>query len=171
MYAYAMSKLLRHFRPNQSCFITAVTANRQPILERYADLLLGAVRSAKRESRFTIIAWVILSDHFHAVVHDPRGDTSKIVQRVKLSFSLQYRRLVGGSGPVWQHRFWDHIIRSEEDMRNHVDYIHLNPVKHGLTSTPGGWSLSSFQDFVETGRYDANWGEGVIIDRESEYGE
>jgi len=85
-----------------------------------------------------MIAWAILPDHFHVIIDSPDGDTPKIVQRVKLSFSLQWQRLSGRNGPIWQHRYWDHIIRSEEDMKRHVDYIHYNPVKHGrLGREPG----------------------------------
>ncbi len=62
---------------------------------------------------------------------------------------------------VWQRRFWEHQIRDERDYAAHVDYIHYNPVKHGLVSAPGDWPYSSFSRYVGLGVYPAGWGVGV----------
>jgi putative transposase len=59
---------------------------------------------------------------------------------------------------VWQRRFWEHTIRDEDDWRRHVDYIHYNPVKHGLAKRPGDWPWSSFRKAVAKGWYDEAWG-------------
>ena len=166
-----MSKLLRYFAPGQYCFITTVTANRLPILDQHAHLLDRAVQKAREKSRFAVTAWVVLPDHIHAVLHTPQGDTSRIVQQVKLSFSLQYQRLSGRSDSIWQHRYWDHIIRSEEDMRRHLDYIHYNPVKHGFTDSPAKWVLSSFQRYLQSGLYGPDWGQKPIEFGEETFGE
>ena len=166
-----MSKLLRYFTPGQSCFITAVTARRQPVLDQHAELLLRAVRRAARQSRFVLIAWVVLPDHLHAIIDSPDGDISRIVQRVKLSFSLQWRRRSRRNGPIWQPRYWDHIIRSEEDLQRHVDYVHYNPVRHGLTDSPRKWRLSSFRRFLRAGVYNTDWGERQVMVGDDEFGE
>lgn len=60
--------------------------------------------------------------------------------------------------PVWQRRFWEHLIRDTDDWRRHVDYIHYNPVKHGLCGRPGDWPWSSFGKAVDQGWYAADWG-------------
>jgi putative transposase len=52
---------------------------------------------------------------------------------------------------LWQPRFWDHLIRDPDDLARHIDYIHYNPVKHGLVPRPGEWPLSSFHRFVQAG--------------------
>jgi len=59
---------------------------------------------------------------------------------------------------VWQRRFWEHRIRDEEDLARHVDYIHFNPVKHGLVSQVGDWPYSSFHRYVARGLLSADWG-------------
>ena len=118
-----------------------------------------------------MIAWVILPDHFHAVIDNPDGDTAKIVQRVKLSFSLQFQRVSDWNGPIWQHRYWDHIIRSGKDLARHVDYIHYNPVKHGLTDSPGQWRLSSFSRYLRIGHYPGDWGMASIDSGDGLFGE
>lgn len=58
---------------------------------------------------------------------------------------------------VWQRRFWEHTIENEEDLENHLDYIHYNPIKHGLVEKAIDWQWSSFHRFVKEGIYDADW--------------
>jgi putative transposase len=58
---------------------------------------------------------------------------------------------------IWQKRFWEHKIRDEEDFRRHVNYIHYNPVKHGLTRCPHQWPHSSFRRWVDEGYYSVDW--------------
>jgi putative transposase len=63
-----------------------------------------------------------------------------------------------GNRGVWQRRFMEHLIRDEEDLERHCDYIHYNPVKHGLVSRPWNWPYSSFRRFVRLGHYEPDWG-------------
>jgi putative transposase len=66
-----------------------------------------------------------------------------------------------GEKGIWQRRFWEHTIRDERDYRTHCDYIHYNPVKHGLVNSPRDWPHSSFHKFVEKGLYAESWGGAV----------
>ena len=59
---------------------------------------------------------------------------------------------------MWQRRYWEHLIRDDRDFSAHVEYIHFNPVKHGLVSAPSEWQHSSFPKWVAKGLYDATWG-------------
>ena len=166
-----MSRLLRYFAPDQTCFVTAVTARRERLLVDNMDLLQEALRAARRRSRFSLLAWVVLPDHTHALLRNPSGDTDRIVQRVKLSFSLKLRRRLGRSGPFWQHRYCDHIIRSDEDLKRHLDYIHYNPVKHELVSRPLEWSLSSYRRYCRRRFYPEDWGHNEIAFQGIDFGE
>ena len=58
---------------------------------------------------------------------------------------------------IWQRRFYDHIIRDENDLTSHLDYIHYNPVKHGYVNAPKYWKYSSFEKYVDKNLYDRNW--------------
>ena len=53
-------------------------------------------------------------------------------------------RYYKGERGIWQRRYWEHTLRDEDDFRQHVDYIHYNPVKHGYVSHPAEWNYSSF---------------------------
>jgi putative transposase len=58
---------------------------------------------------------------------------------------------------IWQRRFWEHTIRDDNDFGTHLDYIHVNPVKHGLVSTVADWPYSSFHRYVAQGQYPRSW--------------
>jgi len=62
-----------------------------------------------------------------------------------------------GEYNVWQRRFWEHTVRDERDLQAHVDYIHYNPVKHGLVTRVSDWRYSSFHRFVRMGWLSADW--------------
>jgi putative transposase len=63
---------------------------------------------------------------------------------------------------IWQRRFWEHAIRDDADYAAHVDYVHFNPVKHGLVVTPAEWPYSTFRMCVQRGLYPLTWtGDGV----------
>jgi len=66
-----------------------------------------------------------------------------------------------GEKRVWQRRFWEHVIRDETDWRNHLDYVHYNPVKHGYVRRPGDWRWSSCERAVRRGWYLPDWGESA----------
>ena len=68
------------------------------------------------------------------------------------------RRRARGEQTVWQHRYWEHLVRNDRDLGAHVEYIHFNPVRHGLVSAPRDWPHSTFSDWVARGLYDADWG-------------
>ena len=59
---------------------------------------------------------------------------------------------------VWQRRFWEHTVKDESDLERHFDYIHYNPVKHGLVESPRDWPYSSFHRWVRLGVYPNDWG-------------
>ena len=106
---------------------------------------------------FQLISWVILPEHFHAMIRPKNTNLSIILKSVKQSFSMNFRkRNPLHQGKVWQNRFWDHIIRDQEDFNKHFDYIHFNPVKHGMTSIPFEYSHSSIHKFKEY--YSPDWG-------------
>jgi REP-associated tyrosine transposase len=72
------------------------------------------------------------------------------------------RRKKGERG-VWQRRFWEHFIRDEDELKRCLDYLHYNPVKHGLVQHVKDWPWSSFHRFVRLGEYPKNWASGIEI--------
>ncbi len=130
------------------------------------ELLRSTLRTVKAYHPFTMLAYVFLPDHFHILIQ-PTGESnfSQIMHSLKPNFTKQYKRLTGmeesKSLKFWQKRFWDHIIRDEHDLENHLHYIHFNPVKHGLIVDPRNWADSSYLEWEKRGLYSEamNWEE------------
>ncbi len=144
------------------------------LLVDHIDVLREAVRWVKARRPFEIDAWVVLPDHMHAVWTLPEGDAdySSRWREIKKRFSkampkterLSVVRKKKGERGVWQRRFWEHTIRDEKDYQYHVDYVHVNPVKHGLVNRVQDWPYSSFHKAVKEGVYDKNWcGDGSVL--------
>ncbi|MGH8603084.1 MAG: REP-associated tyrosine transposase, partial [Gammaproteobacteria bacterium] len=73
-------------------------------------------------------------------------------------------RIAKGERGIWQRRYWEHLIRDDDDFSRHVDYIHFNPVKHGHVARAVDWPHSTFHRYVAEGRLPQDWGVGVGTD-------
>ena len=130
----------------------------------------GQRGSSRRPVRIDAI--VVLPDHLHCIWSLPDGDDDFSTRWRQLKSAFSHRvppgerrsasRLAKGERGVWQRRFWEHALRDEADYRQHVDYIHYNPVKHGHVQHVRDWPHSSFHRFVQRGIYPPTWaGEGM----------
>lgn len=149
-------------------FFTVNLADRSSrLLVEHVEALRHAVRHVRRRHPFVIVAWVVLPDHMHAVWTLPRGDAdfsgrwslikagfSRAVVRTEVvSASRRDKRERG----VWQRRFWEHLIRDGDDLRRHIDYVHINPVKHGHADRAVDWPYSSIHRYIQAGRLTTDW--------------
>lgn len=167
-----MRNVRRYFKKGSTYFLTHITFDRQPILIDNIDLLYDSIVKQVKKSTFRLIAWVVLQDHWHCIIDPMENDPAELMKRIKLSFAMQYlKRTNQMSGRTWQNRYWDHIIRSQEDMNSHIDYIDYNPVKHGYVTAPIEWKHSSFHEFVDEGWYRSDWGSKRDIGFSGKFGE
>ena len=67
-------------------------------------------------------------------------------------------RVARGERGIWQRRYWEHLIKDDDDLRRHIEYIHYNPVKHGYVTKAVDWPYSSFHQYVRSGVYASYWG-------------
>ena len=63
-----------------------------------------------------------------------------------------------GERAIWQRRFWEHLIRDDEDFRRDVEYCYINPVKHRLVDRVCDWPYSSFHRDVRANLIPPDWG-------------
>lgn len=124
----------------------------------------------------TVEAIVLLPDHLHRVWSLPEGDAdfSTRWRLIKTEFTQRWlaaggseldgtvSRAVKGERGVWQRRFYEHQVRDLADLKRCVDYIHVNPLKHGLVRRVADWPWSSFHRYVLLGEYPADWGSANV---------
>jgi putative transposase len=158
-------------------FFTLVAEQRRPLLQSEAAVLAfeEAVAAVQSRHPFEVEAQVILPDHLHVMWSLPEGDAGYPMRwrLIKSAFTrkhlhthearpLSASRAAKGEQAVWQRRFWEHLIRDEKDFAAHLDYIHYNPVRHGLVAAPRDWPHSTFAKWVARGAYEADWGSGEM---------
>jgi putative transposase len=161
-----MVRYRRNLIPGGTYFFTVtLTDRRSTLLVDSVTVLRDSFRVARRERPFAIDAVVILPDHLHVLMTLPAGDAdySGRWKRIKSLFSRRISTAAGlkpnkrGEYALWQTRFWEHTIRDEADFERHADYIHYNPVKHGLVPRVSDWPYSSFHCYVRLGILPADW--------------
>ncbi|MCD7779943.1 MAG: transposase, partial [Candidatus Gastranaerophilales bacterium] len=138
------------------------------ILIQNIDNLRQSFKYAKVKYNFEIIAITVLENHCHLIISSNNSkEIPQIIKNVKFNFSknidksfcdknLSFSAIKRGEKGIWQRRYYDHIIRNEEDLYKHIDYIHYNSIKH-YNIPPKNWKFSSFHKFVKNGYYDINW--------------
>jgi putative transposase len=182
-----MTNYRRHTQTGGTYFFTLVTHKRQPWL--CSDVARSTLRQTLLKVRntypFTIDAIVLLPDHLHCIWTLPTGDsdystrwrliktyvTKQISETVASDAILSDSRRKRQEKTLWQRRFWEHWIRDEADYHSHCNYIHHNPVKHGLCDMPGDWPYSSFHRFVQAGVYLPNQGSPEKIVMPTRFGD
>ncbi|MFT3736439.1 MAG: transposase [Rhodocyclaceae bacterium] len=164
-----MPAYIRHRPPGGTWFFTHNLLDRSSgLLVEHIDLLRESVRAVKAKRPFHIDAWIVLPDHMHAIWTLPEGDSdySGRWRAIKIAFSKglpktemrSAARVAQGERGIWQRRFWEHTIRDDADYAAHVDYVHVNPLKHGHVRRVADWPHSSFHRAVAQGIYAADWG-------------
>ncbi|MGB8339009.1 MAG: transposase [Burkholderiales bacterium] len=176
-----MSRYRRSLINGATYFFTLNLADRNShLLVKEISRLRNAYGTVNKRYPFHTIAVCILPDHLHAIWTLPpdNHDYSSRWQLIKRHFSTglpasakrstskQNKREKG----IWQRRFWEHQIRNELDLQRHVDYIHYNPVKHGLVERAQDWPYSSLHRYVEAGDLPLDWG-GDKAKIDGEFGE
>jgi putative transposase len=164
-----MPNYRRAFVPGGTWFFTMNLLERHgnDLLVREIDLLRHTVRRVGDKYPFYIDAWVVLPEHLHCVMTLPPGDSDFSLRwrLIKSGFSRalpkterrsMVRRAAGERG-IWQRHYWEHLIRDEADYRRHVDYVHVNPLKHGYVRRVQDWPYSTFHRYVEKGVYPKDW--------------
>lgn len=169
-----MSNYRRANAKGGAYFFTVVTYRRQRFLCD-EDVRCALRESIKAVRAFTINAWVLLPDYLHCIWTLPPNDAdfgvrwAMIKRFVTKQCGVKYKReewmtsskRKRKESTFWQRRFWEHQIRDEQDYERRMDYLHVNPVKHGLVEKVADWPHSTFHRYVDQGVYPVDWA-GII---------
>jgi putative transposase len=107
------------------------------------QLILDTLREEQERQNCAVFTYCLMPDHLHFLV-SPRQNGISV-----LTFTDQYKGkatnrswTVGWRGKLWQPRYYDHIIRAEEDLRAIAEYILYNPVRQNLVVRAEEWLWS-----------------------------
>jgi putative transposase len=157
--------------PGHAHFLTFSTYQRRRFLDsgETRDVVIGVLQKCLITHKASCAGFVVMPDHVHALIHgEEEFKISPFVQVWKKTSSYRisqfferelelYRQLCPKGCPIWQARFYDYNIDSDEKLNEKIEYIHNNPVVAGLAENALGWSWSSAR-FYELGE-----GVGVTI--------
>jgi len=122
------------------------------------ELFESALERIRRRYRFVVAGYVVMPEHVHLLVSEPRrGTLARVVQALKLSVSLRRPER-----PFWQARYYDFNVHSQEKRVEKLRYMHRNPgspahefcalgwkpVVRGLCAKPEEWKWSSFRHYA-----------------------
>jgi len=175
---------MTHYRrahvPGATYFFTVnLVDRRSTLLTARIEDLRAAVRYTRQRHPFVIDAMTILPEHLHAVWTLPPDDAdfplrwrlikSHFSRRMPHGEHRRASRIAKCERGIWQRRYWEHLIRDEDDLRRCVDYTHFNPVKHGHAKRVSDWPYSTFHREVREGRLPMDW--AVAAESGGAYGE
>ena len=114
-----------------------------------------AMRQARSRKPFHVDAWVVLPDHAHTIWTLPPDDHDCMGRwrAVKIAFSKALRKSALGAVPdtLWERQFRQVTIDDDTHYSQLIDYIHANPVRHGLCERALDWPWSSWHRFRAAG--------------------
>jgi putative transposase len=162
-------------------FFTLALAERgSKLLVRHIERLRRAYAETEKRRPFETVAICILPDHIHALWQLPDGDADYAMRwcLFKSSFSRglpasktrSVSKIAKREKGIWQRRYWEHVIRDDADFERHFNYIHYNPVKHGLVTRVADWPFSSFHRHVAQGILPDDWA-GDVTELSGRFGE
>ena len=134
----------QHYIGRRDYFLTLCTRDRIPYFRsrRIAHWLLESLQQIAAQQSFTLRAYCLMPDHLHALVEgdSPYSDLLSFVKTFKHKTTFHFRAKIGKT--LWQISFFDHILRTAEDLSKTAEYILLNPVRAGLAKRPEDYPYS-----------------------------
>ncbi len=138
-------------------FTVTLRDRRSDLLVREIDALKRAWSNAARRVPHLVLAAVVLPEHLHAVIQldASTDDYPRLWQDIKKGFTR--RVCAPGHRSPWQARYWERTIRDEAQLQACVDYVHINPLKHGWLTAVRDWPHSTFHRYARQGLLPEDW--------------
>ena len=150
-----MSRYRRSRVEGGTYFFTVTLAEKKTyLLVDEIALLRAAYCKVQLAYPFQTVAICVLPNHLHAIWRLPAHDSNYslrwslikrfFVRPLPINAKRSASKAARGEKGIWQRRFWEHQIRYEADLAQHIQYVHFNPVKHGLVRDVADWPFSSW---------------------------
>lgn len=133
-------------------FLTSRTLGRKPFFntDSKKKILLDVIREAIRRYGCNLIAWVVLSNHYHLLLKIKEGkQLPDLLRNIHANSSRLLNKSENLQGRAIWWNYWDHGIRDEADFWKHFNYINHNPVKHGYVKEMSDYKFSSYNYWLK----------------------
>jgi REP element-mobilizing transposase RayT len=153
-------------------FVTATIVEWLPVLssDGCCQVIVRSLLHCREHKALKIHAWVILDNHFHAILSGP--DLAKTIRDLKRFTARELLAQLKAENGEWllnqltffraahktlsEHQVWQEgvhpqAIEGDEMMRQKLDYLHNNPVKRGWVAAPEHWRYSSAHEWLPGG--------------------
>jgi len=148
-----MGNIKRYYEENVAYFLTTVTKDRVMIFKepKNCKILLVTIEYFKLILDYRLYGFCIMPEHLHLIIH-PFGeyDFSYIMKMLKGSFARKLNKINGKEGKIWQKGFYDECIANSYELLKKLEYMHNNPVKANLVSSPEEYLYSSYNHYFKT---------------------
>ena len=127
-------------------FVTSKTKNATQIFsnKNVAQLFVSTLLNCRKRYKFLLFGFVVMPDHFHALIQpDKDYSISQVMQKIKSLFAYEYRKVSKTNGSIWQKSFYDFVLNSGKKLIEKINYVHYNPVRKGMVSSPEEYPFSS----------------------------
>lgn len=137
--------------PNTLYHIVARGNNQRRIFRSPRDYkkLLQIIRETKKKYPFCLYSYNLLPNHYHLEIETQTTSLSKIMHQINNSYAKYFRKRYGGSGHLFQERFFSNQIDKDSYFWELNAYIDLNACQAGLVKKPEDWPWSSFHIYCQ----------------------
>ena len=116
--------------------VTGSTLSKEHIFngEERLTLLETELLTLAKRYRWKLEAWAVFVNHYHFVARsDPYGTAlNKFLQHLHSNTARKVNSLDHFEGREVWHNFWDKKLTYQSSYFARLNYVHQNPVKHGL---------------------------------------
>ena len=106
------------------------------------------LRKVKQRDGLTVFAWALLSNHYHIALRTSAIPLSRSMQYLQGTYSRRFNRRWKRTGPLWQSRYQARVIDDQESFDRVMVYVHLNPVRAGLTDDPSEYVFCGHRELM-----------------------
>ena len=141
-----ISNLRRYKAEGRPIFVTFSTLKKKTILKdpKIANVVQQVLLDLENERKLKLLEYVIMPDHIHLLISERGGYSFENILRLfKTKSSKEINKIRNTKGRNWERRYFDRIIRSEDEYRKAIKYIRYNPIKKGLVESSSDYLFSS----------------------------
>ncbi len=107
------------------------------------EMVVECLQEEQNQLPCDVYTYCLMPNHLHFLI-GPKVDGISVLSFVDGFKGRSTNRSwqLGWRGKLWQPRYYDHLVRTDESLVEIADYILNNPVRKNLVSVPEEWEWS-----------------------------